>query len=100
MQQDVNKLFKQMDGDISVQKEAFKADIKQQVSRLAELKKDKQLTEESGDERSNIIDNIIFEEEEPVVKPKRSSAKKDSRKPRSDDSGDGDGRRKILSKSI
>lgn len=74
MQQDMNKLFKQMDGDISLQKEAFKADIKQQVSRLAEIKKDKQLT-------SNIIEDIEFEAEndKPVKSPKRSASKKAGR---------------------
>lgn len=74
MQQDMNKLFKQMDGDISLQKEAFKADIKQQVSRLAEIKKDKQLT-------SNIIEDIEFEAEndKPVKGSKRSAAKKTGR---------------------
>jgi MerR family transcriptional regulator/heat shock protein HspR len=79
MQQDVNKLFKQMDGDISLQKEAFNADIKQQVSRLAELKKDKKLSNLASDERSNIIDSVIFEEEEILqVKPKRSTGKKEA----------------------
>lgn len=89
MQQDVNKLFKQMDGDISVQKEAFNADIKQQVSRLAELKKDKQLSGMVSDERSNIIDSVIFEEEEaPPVKPKRGTAKKNVSKKSLEQQGD------------
>lgn len=71
MQGDMNKLFKQMDGDIAVQKDAFKADIKQQVVRIAKLKQDKQLPIE--------IDDIELEDEEaPVVaKPtKRAAAKK------------------------
>ncbi len=89
MQQDVNKLFKQMDGDISVQKEAFNADIKQQVSRLAALKKDKQLSGMVSDERSNIIDSVIFEEEEaPPVKPKRGAAKKNASKKSVEQQGD------------
>lgn len=69
MQQDMNKLFKQIEGDISLQREAFKADIKQQVTRLAELKDDKQLA-------SNIIDDVEFEEE---VKPAKKTSKKMSK---------------------
>ena len=89
MQQDVNKLFKQMDGDISIQKEAFKADLKQQATQLAELKKDKQLAGMASDERSKIIDKIIFEAEEtPLEKPKRTAAKKDARKTRVEQQGD------------
>ncbi|MBM3886425.1 MerR family transcriptional regulator [Candidatus Dependentiae bacterium] len=91
MQQEVNKLFKQMDGDISLQKEAFKADIKQQVSRLAEMKKDSKLVNVGGEERSHIIDNIIFEEEDDEsqsIKGKRSAAKKDSRKSQVDTNDD------------
>jgi MerR family transcriptional regulator, heat shock protein HspR len=86
MQQDVNKLFKQMDGDISLQKETFKADIKQQVTRLVQLKKDKQL------DGSLLIDDIEFEEDEPSkpeAKAKRASKKdKDARKTRVEEQGD------------
>ena len=75
MQGDMNKLFKQMDGDIAVQKEAFKADIKQQVTRIATLKQDKSLPID--------IDDIELEEEESIVatKPmKRAAGKKAVRK--------------------
>lgn len=73
MQGDMNKLFKQMDGEIAVQKEAFKADVKQQVTRIAALKQDKSLPIE--------IDDIELEDEESVVeaRPKRT-AKKPARK--------------------
>lgn len=71
MQGDMNKLFKQMDGDIALQKDAFKADIKQQVVRIAKLKQDKQLPIE--------IDDIELEDEEAAVvakSTKRGAAKK------------------------
>lgn len=76
MQQEMNKIFKQMDGDFSLQKEAFKADIKQQVSRLAEIKKDKQLM-------SNIIDDVEFEsasDEQEATINKRTVRKKGMKK--------------------
>jgi MerR family transcriptional regulator/heat shock protein HspR len=77
MQQDMNKLFKQMDGDITVQKEVMKADLKQQATRLASLKKDKQLPGVVD----AVINNIDLDEEEvSVAKPKRGAAKKDARK--------------------
>ncbi len=75
MQGDMNKLFKQMDGDIAVQKEALKAGIKQQVTRLVELKQDKQLPIE--------IEDIEFEDEvspTPQVKKTRRSANKKTKR--------------------
>ena len=71
MQQDINKLFKQLDGDIVTQKEALNAGVKQQVMRLAHIKNDKQLA-------SNIIDEIECEAEE--IKPGKKAAKRPSKK--------------------
>ena len=75
MQGDMNKLFKQMDGEIGVQKEALTAGIKQQVTRLSTLKQDKQLPID--------IEDIELEDEDPVVatKPaKHTAGKKAARK--------------------
>lgn len=96
MQQDINKLFKQLDGDIVTQKEALKAGVKQQVTRLAEIKNDNPtslLASSEGDSESkklrrtgtlakNIIEDIEFEDEdeEAFVKPVKKSARRSSTK--------------------
>ncbi len=69
MHQEMNKLFKQMDGEITQHKEELTADLSQQVSRLASIKKERV----GSQGNPSVLDAVDLEAE--LIEPKKRSVK-------------------------